>query len=53
MRAGLSYRLFPKLALEPSGRQTRIRFDTDAVFLGTYLDEVLNRTERVGQVALR
>ncbi len=53
VRAGLSYRLFPKLALELSGRDTRIRFDADAVFLGTYLDQVLNRTERVGQAALR
>jgi len=52
-RLGVAYRLWPKLWLEMSGRQTQIEFDADAVFQGTYLDEVLNRTERAGAASLR
>ena len=41
--AGVEYRLTPKLSLSVSGRRADLRFDDDAVFLGTSLQETLNQ----------
>lgn len=53
VKAGVDVRLFRKVAVELAGSQSAIRFDADAVFLGTYLSEVLNRDVRAASLALR
>ena len=46
VRAGGELRLSPKLFIEVAGRQSVVRFDGDAVFAGSYLEESLNRDTR-------
>jgi hypothetical protein len=42
--AGVDMRLTPKLSLEVHGTRAETAYDADAVFLGTSLEETLNRT---------
>ncbi len=51
--AGAEIRVFRKLYFEVAGSQTRTRFDADAFFDGTYLQDVLNRDERSASAAVR
>ena len=51
--AGVEIRVFRKLYFEAAGHQTRTRFDADAFFDGTYLQQVLNRDERSASGAVR
>lgn len=41
--AGAGYRITPKFSLEAFGRRSLVEFDSDAVFLGTRLQDTLNR----------
>jgi len=50
---GVDVRVLRKISLELSAWERTVRFDADAVFLGTYLSEVLNRNERALSAALR
>jgi putative beta-barrel porin BBP2 len=43
VEAGAEYRLTPKLSFSVSGRRAFVRFDADAFFLGSSLQETLNR----------
>jgi hypothetical protein len=51
--AGAEIRIFRKLFFEAAGHQTRYRFDADAFFDGTNLQQVLNRDERSASGAVR
>ena len=46
LRVGGQLRLSSKFAVEVAGRQSLVRFDGDAVFSGSYLEDVLNRDSR-------
>jgi hypothetical protein len=46
VRAGGQLRLSPKFSVEIAGRQSVVRFDGDAVFAGSYLEQSLNRDTR-------
>jgi putative beta-barrel porin BBP2 len=46
LRAGGQLRLSSKFAVEVAARQSIVRFDGDALFAGSYLEEVLNRDSR-------
>ncbi len=46
LRIGGQLRLSSKFSIEVAGRQSVVRFDGDAVFSGSYLEEVLNRDTR-------
>ncbi len=46
VRAGGELRLSPKLFVEVAGRQSVLRFDGDAFFAGSYLEDTLNRDTR-------
>ena len=43
LEAGGEYRLTPKLSFSLSGTRANVRFDADAIYLGTSLQETLNR----------
>lgn len=52
LTGGVDMRLTPKLSLEVSGTRAKTAYDADAVFLGTSLEETLNRrSSGVGTIA--
>ena len=51
--AGAEYRITPKLSIEAAGRRGIVRYDADAFFLGTRLQEVLDRETRGVSVVAR
>jgi hypothetical protein len=51
--AGIGIRLTPKLGIELSGNRSQSEHDDEAVFLGTKLQETLNRTTGGASVTVR
>ncbi|MFB3855539.1 MAG: outer membrane beta-barrel protein [Vicinamibacterales bacterium] len=51
--AGFELRLSPKTSVDLSVRRTKTRFAGDALFMGTYLSEVLDRDTDVAKATLR
>jgi hypothetical protein len=53
IRLGGELRLSPKFSLELAGRQSLVKFDGDASFSGSYLEQALNRDSRGASANVR
>jgi hypothetical protein len=51
--AGVDFQVTPKFRVGLQGRQSKVMFDADAVFDGTYLKDTLNRDSRALSGAVR